>query len=84
MPYHGIQQLAVRRFEAVDLRQGTGDDDAHGVGHIVGFQRIGDGRFQHLARREDLDVIAQLGPGSNDFFSFVLPSLFSLTQLTSK
>ena len=60
---HGVQQLAVRRLEAVDLRQGTGDDDAHGVGHIVGFQRIGDGRFQHLARREDLDVIAQLRAG---------------------
>ena len=67
---HGIQQLAVRRFEAVDLRQSAGDDDAHGVGHIVGFQRIGDGRFQHLARREDLDVIAQLGPGGNDFLFF--------------
>ena len=48
---HCVEQLAVGGLEAVDLRQGTGDDDAHRVGHIVGFQRIGDGRFQHLARR---------------------------------
>ena len=46
---HGVQQLAVRRFEAVDLRQCAADDDAHGVGHIVGFQRAGDGVLQHTA-----------------------------------
>ena len=46
---HGVQQLAVRRLEAVDLRQRAADDDAHGVGHIVGFQRAGNGIFQHAA-----------------------------------
>ena len=46
---HGVQQLAVRRLEAVDLRQSAADDDAHGVGHIVGFQRAGDGILQHTA-----------------------------------
>mgnify|MGYP000665374680 CR=1 FL=1 len=46
---HGVQQLAVRRFEAVDLWQRAADDDAHGVGHIVGFQRAGDGVLQHTA-----------------------------------
>ena len=46
---HGVQQLAVCRFEAVDLWQRAADDDAHGVGHIVGFQRAGDGVLQHTA-----------------------------------
>ena len=49
-PVHRVEQLAVRRLEAVDLRQGAGDDDAHGVGHVVGLQRAGDGVFQHAAR----------------------------------
>ena len=48
---HRVEQLAVGGLEAVDLRQRAGDDDAHRVGHIVGFQRVGDGGFQHLARR---------------------------------
>ena len=46
---HSVQQLAVRRLEAVDLRQRAADDDAHGVGHIVGFQRAGNGILQHAA-----------------------------------
>ena len=46
---HGVQQLAVRRLEAVDLRQSAADDDAHGVGQIVGFQRAGNGVLQHGA-----------------------------------
>ena len=46
---HGIEQLAVGGLEAVDLRQRAADDDAHGVGHIVGFQRAGNGIFQHAA-----------------------------------
>ena len=46
---HGVQQLAVRRLETIDLRQRAADDDAHGVGHIVGFQRAGNGIFQHAA-----------------------------------
>ena len=36
-------------LEAVDLRDGPGDDDAHGVGHVVDFQGIGDGLLHHLA-----------------------------------
>ena len=46
---HGVQQLAVRRLEAIDLRQRAADDNAHGVGHIVRFQRAGNGIFQHTA-----------------------------------
>ena len=46
---HGIQQLPVGGLEAVDLRNGPGDDDAHGVGHIVEFQRVGDGLLHHRA-----------------------------------
>ena len=40
---HGIEELPVGGLEAVDLRDGPGDDDAHGVGHVVGFQGVGDG-----------------------------------------
>ena len=47
---HRVEQLAVGGLEAVDLRQCAGDDNAHRIGHIVGFQRVGDGGFQHLAR----------------------------------
>ena len=57
---HGVQQLAVRRLEAVDLRQRAADDDAHSVGHIVGFQRAGDGVFQHAARVQNFNAVAQL------------------------
>ena len=32
---HGVQQLPMGGLEAVDLRNGAGDDDAHGVGHII-------------------------------------------------
>ena len=32
---HGVKQLAVRRLEAVYLRYGAGNYDAHGVWHIV-------------------------------------------------
>ena len=40
---HGVQQLAVRRLEAVDLRNCPGNDDRHGIGHVVQFQRLGNG-----------------------------------------
>ena len=49
-PVHGVQQLAVGGLEAVDLGQRPADDDAHGVGHIVGFQGAGDGVLQNAAR----------------------------------
>ena len=57
---HRVQQFAVGGFEAVDLRQSAGDDDAHRIGHIVGLQRAGDGVFQHTARIQDLNAVAQL------------------------
>ena len=46
---HGVQELTVSGLEAVDLRNGTGDDNAHGVGHIVFVQRSGDGLIHHRA-----------------------------------
>ena len=52
---HGIQQLPVTGLEAVDLWDSSADDDAHGVGHIVDLQGLGDGLFQHL-RMESFDV----------------------------
>ena len=52
---HGVEELSVGGFEAVDLRDGPGNDDAHGVGHIVEFQRVGDGLLHHR-RMEPHDV----------------------------
>ena len=43
-----------------DLRQSAAHDDAHGVGHIVHFQRAGDGVLQHTAGVQDLNAVAQL------------------------
>ena len=50
---HGVQQLAVGGLEPVDLRNGPGDNDAHGVGHVVGLQRVGDGLFHHRRVKAD-------------------------------
>ena len=44
---HGVEELAVAGLEPVDLRDGPGDDDRHGVGHVVGLQGVGDGLLQH-------------------------------------
>ncbi len=55
---HGVQQLAVGGLEPVDLRDGPGDDDAHGVGHVVGLQRVGDGLFHH--RRVEADDVGRV------------------------
>ena len=46
---HGVQQFTVRRFKAIDFRNGTGHNDTHGIGHIVFFQSIGNGLFHYLA-----------------------------------
>ena len=78
MLIHRIQQLAVGGLEAVDLRQGAADDDAHGVGHIVRFQRAGDGVFQHTAGVQYLNALAQLGRTGFavfllDFFAILVP-----------
>jgi|GEM_PF-3562504 len=45
---HGVEQLAVRGLEAVDLRERTRDVDAHGVGHVVGLERLRDGLLGYL------------------------------------
>ena len=40
---HGVQELPVGGLEAVDLRNGSGDNDRHGVGHVVQLQGLGNG-----------------------------------------
>ena len=57
---HGVQELAVGGLEAVDLRDGPGDDDRHGVGHVVSLQGVGDGLFHHR-RVEAHDVGGRSG-----------------------
>ena len=54
---HGVQQLAVRRLKAVDLRDRPGNDDAHGVGHIVFPQRFGNGLRYHLPGPLDVPAL---------------------------
>ena len=67
---HGVEQLPVGGLEAVDLRNGPGEDDGHGVGHEIGFQGIGDRLLQHLGpQAEDVGVI---------YFLFVLIGSFLL------
>ena len=61
---HGVEELAVGGLEAVDLRDGAGDDDAHGVGHVVLLQRVGDGLLRGLAPEpEDVGVGNGTGGG---------------------
>ena len=65
---HGVQQLPVGGLEAVDLRDGTGYDDRHGVGHIVDFQSLSDGLFQHLGpQAHDVGIIYFFCPLIGDF-----------------
>ena len=45
---HGIKELSVGGLEAVNLRYGPGNDDRHGVGHVVCFQCLGYGLLQRL------------------------------------
>ena len=40
---HGVQQLPVRGLEAVNLRDGTGHNHGHCIGHIIEFQRFRNG-----------------------------------------
>ncbi len=71
---HGVQQLAVGGLEAVDLRDGPGDDGGHGVGHEIDFQRIGDGLLQHLGpQAHDVGVV--------HLFGAVLLGSFFLSQM---
>ena len=67
---HGIQQLAMGGLEAVDLRNGPGDDDAHGVGHIVFVQSPGDGLLHH--RPPQSQHIGVCGPVNGFGFCFLL------------
>ena len=46
---HCEEQLAVGGLEAVDLRDGSREDDAHGVGHVVLLKRLHDRLLHHLA-----------------------------------
>ena len=46
---HGIEQFPVRGLEAVNLRNGSGHNNGHGIGHVVKLQRLGDGLFGSAA-----------------------------------
>ena len=74
---HGVQQLAVAGLEAVDFRDGPGDDHRHGVGHVVQLQGLGDGLLQHLGvESHDVGVCLLLCPLCGGLLlSHVIPSL---------
>ncbi len=45
---HGVKEFAVRGLKAVNLGECARDVGAHGVGHVVGLERVGDGLLDHL------------------------------------
>ena len=74
---HGVQQLPVGGLEAVDLRDGPGDDDRHGVGHVVQFQRLSNGLLQHLGvQPHHVGVIKFLSLLGSLLFCHGIPSSF--------
>ena len=44
---HSIKELAVRGLETVNFRNCTRDDNAHNIGHIVFFNRFGNGLLNY-------------------------------------
>ena len=52
---HGIEELSMGGLEAVDFRDGPGDNDRHGIGHVVQFQGVTDGLFENF-RMKSLHV----------------------------
>ena len=57
---HGVEQLAVRGLEAVDLGERARDVGAHGVGHVVGLERLGNGLLRDLGVQSDDVLVADL------------------------
>ncbi len=45
---HGIEQFSVGGFEAVNFRNGPGQNHTHGIGHEIDFQCLGNGLFYHF------------------------------------
>ena len=75
---HGIEELAMRGLEAVDLGDRTGDDDAHGIGHVVLLERIGNRLLAGLAAKaEDIRIISVFRGFFCLFLSHGLPQLKS-------
>ena len=68
---HRVKQLAVGGLKAVDLRQGAGEDHAHGVGHIVALQGVHNGLRLHSAGTFDMHIFVQL-PGNRALVLFLL------------
>ena len=74
---HGVQELPVTGLEAVDLRDGSTDDDAHGIGHIVDLQGLGDGLFQHLRMESFYIWVVRFGTVCLGFLLFCHSFSFS-------
>ena len=50
---HSVEELSVGGFEAVYLRDCSGDDNAHGVGHIVGLESFGNRLLRYFSAQTD-------------------------------
>ena len=57
-------------LKAIDLRDGAGDDDAHGVGHIVFPQGSGYGLFDDLPGAFDMAALYGTAVNLRFFFLF--------------
>ena len=77
---HGVQQLAVGGLKAVDLGQSAAHDHAHGIGHIIFFQRFGNGRLQHHTGVQYLHPVAQLRACGSDLFGLLFSHSLSSPQ----
>ena len=69
---HSVQQFAVRRLEAVYFRQSTGNNNAHGIRHIVLLQRFGDRGFLHHAGRQYFHAVIKSLSFDSRFFCLFL------------
>jgi len=67
---HGVQQLAVRRLEAIDLRNCPGNDHRHGIGHVVHVKRLCNRLIDHRAAQAH--HIRPCRPMDGAFFCFFL------------
>ncbi len=76
----------MRGLKAVDLRNGAGDNDAHGIGHIVFPQRFGNGLRDDLSGAFDMAALYHTAVNLQFLFLFgwqVISSLSSICYITA-
>ncbi len=66
---HSVEELPVRGLEAVDLRNGAGDNDGHSVGHEIPLQGVANALLGQLAAQPFYVGVDSVFSG---FFAFFL------------